>query len=223
MYIGRIMRTDLVTVGPETTLVEARDMLEEKDVSHLLVVDKKGKLAGVVSDRDLKKNWASPATALSAHELNYLLEKVELGMIMIKTVITATPDTTIERAAYIMQTKSINSLPVQENEKLVGIITSSDVMEMLLMAIGMSESSIRISVFVSDNPGQLAKVTAVFKEANINIQSLISWPIKERAGIIQLVMRIAGEDGAKAVISLEKEGFKVATKYLKDITPYLPD
>ncbi len=222
MYIGRIMHTELITVQPETTLVEARDILAEKDVDHLLVVNKKGQLVGVVSDRDLKQNWASPATALSVHELNYLLEKVEVKMIMVKTVITATPDTTIERAAYIMQTNNISSLPVKDGENLVGIITSTDVMGMLLQAIGMSESSVRITVYVHDDVGQLAKITDVFQEAGINIQSLISWPVKEHPGIIQLVMRIDGEDGAQTVIALEKAGFKAVTNYVKDITPYLP-
>ena len=95
MYIGSIMRTDLITVAPKTTLVEAKELLEKHRIDHLLVV-KNGKLAGVVSDRDLRQNWASPATALSAHELSYLLNTVTLGMIMVKTVVTAGPDTTID-------------------------------------------------------------------------------------------------------------------------------
>ncbi|WP_232363765.1 CBS and ACT domain-containing protein [Desulfogranum japonicum] len=216
------MHTDLITVQPKTTLVEARDILAENDVDHLLVVNTKGQLVGVISDRDLKQNWASPATALSTHELNYLLEKVEVGMIMVKTVITASPDTTIERAAYIMQTNNISCLPVKDGENLVGIITSTDVMGTLLEAIGMSESSVRLTLYVQDNVGELAKITDVFQEADINIQSLISWPVKNHPGIIQLVMRIDGEDGAQSVIALEKAGFKVATKYVKDIEPYLP-
>ena len=112
MYIGTIMHTDLVTVPPDTTLVEARELIESKGIDHLLVVNRKGRLVGIVSGRDLVQNWASPATALSAHELNYLLDKVQVQMIMVKTVVTVAPDTTIERAAYIMQTHNISSLPV---------------------------------------------------------------------------------------------------------------
>ena len=77
MYIGRIMHTDLITVAPETSLSDARDLIEEKKIDHLLVVDKHKNLVGIVSDRDLKQYWASPATSLSVHELNYLLQKVE--------------------------------------------------------------------------------------------------------------------------------------------------
>lgn len=222
MYIGRIMRTDLVTVTPETTLVQARELVEEKGIDHLLVVNNKGKLVGIVSDRDLKQNWASPATALSTHELNYLLQKVEVAFIMVKTVITIAPDTTIERAAYIMQTNNISSLPVMENDELVGIITSTDVMGVLLQAIGMSDDSVRLGVFVEDSIGKVADVTGIFKEEQINIQSLFCWPTQAHPGVTHLVIRIAGDDGAKAVLALEQKGYRVLTKWEEDLTPYLP-
>ncbi|PIE66448.1 MAG: acetoin utilization protein AcuB [Desulfobacterales bacterium] len=222
MYIGRIMHTDLVTVSPKTSLVEARNIIEERSIDHLLVVDESGKLVGLLSDRDLKQNWASPATALSAHELNYLLEKVEVGMIMVKAIITVGVDTTIERAAYIMQTNNISSLPVMENDELAGIITSTDVMGVLLQAIGMDDDSVRIGVLVDDAIGRLAEVTSILRDEQVNIQSLFCWPTKDHPGVVHLVVRIAGDDGAKAVIALEKGGFKVLTKWEKDLTPYLP-
>jgi acetoin utilization protein AcuB len=222
MYIGRIMRTELVTVSPETTLVEARDIIDKNKIEHLLVVNKKGKLVGIVSDRDLKQNWASPATSLSTHELNYLLQKVQVSMIMVKTLVTVSPDTTIERAAYVMQTHHISSLPVMAGDELVGIITRTDVMGVLLQAIGMSDDSVRLGVFVDDSIGRLADVTAIFKEQNINIQSFFAWPAKDYPGISHLVMRVAKAEGDQAITALEKNGFRVLTHYEKDITPYLP-
>lgn len=117
MYVGRVMHTDLVTVSPDTPLSNAKDIIAEKRIDHLLVVDKNGKLIGIVSDRDLKQSWASPATALSVHELNYLLSKLTVDMIMVKKIISISPDTTIERAARIMQENRIGSLPVLEGEK----------------------------------------------------------------------------------------------------------
>ncbi len=222
MYIGRIMHTDLVTVPPETTLVEARDLIEKNRIAHLLVVNKKGKLVGIVSDRDLKQNWASPATSLSAHELHYLLQKVQVGMIMVKTVVTVSPDTTIERAAYVMQTHNISALPVMADEQLVGIITNHDVMAVLLQAIGMSDDSTRLGVLVDDTIGRLADVTAILKQEQINIQSLFCWPARDYPEISHLVMRVAGADGDRAIKALETNGFRVLTKYEKDIRPFLP-
>lgn len=222
MYIGRIMHTDLITVTPETTLEDARDILEKKKIEHLLVVNSQGKLVGIVSDRDLKQNWASPATSLSTHELNYLLSKVLVKMIMVKTVVTVPVDTTIERAAYIMQQHNISALPVMENDELAGIITSTDVMSVLLDAIGMSDDSMRLAVFVKNAMGVLAEVSAVLRDEKVNIQSLLTWPEKNHPGISQLVMRVAAQDGLKAMNALKSKGFKVSSGYIKDITPYLP-
>jgi len=223
MYIGRIMHTDLVTVSPDTTLVEAKDILEDKKIEHLLVVNESGKLVGILSDRDLKQNWASPATSLSAHELTYLLQKVLVKMIMVKTVVTVPVDTTIERAAYVMQQHNISALPVMENDELAGIITSTDVISVLLGAVGMSDDSTRIGVFVKDNMGVLAEVSAILRDEKVNIQSLLSWPEKKYPGVTQLVMRVAAQDGNKAINALQAKGFKVKSGYAKDISPYLPE
>ncbi len=222
MYIGQIMHTNLVTVSPETTLVEAREVIEKNRIEHLLVVDKKGHLIGIVSDRDLKQNWASPATTLSVHELTYLLQKVEVRMIMVKTLKTVAPDTTIERAASIMQTENISSLPVMAEGQLVGIVTSTDVMAVLLQAIGMSEESLRLGVLVDDQIGRLAEVTAILKEARINIQSFFCWPVPEYPDISHLVIRVARAEGDAAIAALSAQGFKVLTRYEQDLRPFLP-
>lgn len=222
MYVGRIMHTELITVSPTTSLEDASILVRKKRIDHLPVINDSGKLVGILSDRDLKQYWASPATTLSTHELNYLLQQVIVEMIMITPVITIAPSTTIERAALIMQENDINALPVVENDELVGIITSTDVMGVLLSAIGISDDSVRLGVMVKDAIGTLANVSALLSEEEINIQSLFSWPEKDYSGVHQLVMRIPKGDGQKAVDALTKAGYKVIESYTKDITPYLP-
>jgi len=222
MYIGRIMHTDLITVSPETSLVGASELIQTKKIDHLLVVDDKKKLVGIVSDRDLKQYWASPATSLSTHELNYLLEKVTVSMIMVKTVVTVPVDTTIERAAFIMQQNRISALPVMENGELAGIITSSDVMDVLLQAIGISDDSTRLSVFVNDSVGKLSEVTNTLDVSRVNIQSLFCWPEKEYPGVTQIIFRVARKDEEASIKSLKAIGLKVKTQYEKDITRFLP-
>lgn len=223
MYIGKIMHTNLITVAPNASLLDAEKLIRENPIDHLLVVNKKDKLVGIISDRDLKRYWASPATSLSKHELGYLLEKVEVQMIMSKTVITVAPEMTVERAAYIMQVHNVNALPVEEDGELVGIITSTDVMGVLLNAIGMSDSSSRISVYVKDSIGMLATVTTALRDAGVNIQSVFSWPVTNYQGISQLILHIAGADQTQAVKALKEAGYKAQIKYEKDITPFLPE
>lgn len=222
MYVGRVMRTDLVTVPPDTSLVKAKDIITAKRIAHLLVVDKKDKLIGIVSDRDLKQSWASPATTLSAHELNYLLKQLSVDMIMVKKIVTIPPDTTIERAAHIMQENRISALPVLRKENLVGIITTTDVMEILLEAIGIDGDSKRFTVLVEDRIGIVAEVSRVLKEQEVNIRSLVTWPEKKSPGVYHLVMRVAAAHGEKAVSALTKAGYKVLTEYVEDLSPYLP-
>jgi len=222
MYVGRIMHTHLVTVAPDTSLKKAKEIIEEKKINHLLVVNKSGDLVGIVSDRDVRQSMASPATALSVHELNYLLTQLTVENIMVKKIITISPGTTIERAAYIMQENRINALPVVESEKLVGIITSTDVMGVLLHAIGFGEKSARFTVLVQDRIGIVAEVSKILKEKNISIRSFVTWPEKEYPGIFQLVMRVGLEDKDRAISALSDGGFKVLSEYVHDLTPFLP-
>ena len=102
MYVGTVMRTDLKTVAPETTLVAAQEILEQEKINHLLIVDRNNELMGIVSDRDLKKSWASSATTLSKNELIYLLDQVTVAAIMTRKTLTISPATTIERAAELI-------------------------------------------------------------------------------------------------------------------------
>jgi len=218
------MHTHLVTVAPDTSLKKAKDIIENKKINHLLVVSKGGNLVGLVSDRDVKQSWASPATTLSVHELNYLLTQLTVEHIMVKKIITISPGTTIERAAYIMQKNRINALPVIESGKLVGIITSTDVMGVLLRAIGFDdEESARFAVLVEDRIGIVAEVSRILKEKNINIRSLVTWPEKEYPGVFQLVMRVRLEDKDRAISALSDGGFKVLSEYVHDLTPFLPE
>jgi acetoin utilization protein AcuB len=222
MHAGWIMRKDLVTITPDTSIVRAKDILSEKAIEHLMVVDKDGKLVGIVSDRDLKQTWASPATSLSAHELNYLLKQLTVDMIMVRKIITITPTTTIERAGRIMQENRISALPVMENKKLVGIITTTDVMGVLLDAIGIDGASTRFVVLVENRVGMVAEVSRLLKEEQINIRSLVTWPEKRYPGIYHLVLRVGSADGEKAISALTRHGFRVLTEYVEDLSLYLP-
>jgi acetoin utilization protein AcuB len=217
------MHTDLVTVSPDTTIIKAKDIIAKKQINHLLVVDKNEELVGIVSDRDIKQSWASPATTLSTHELNYLLRQLTVEIIMVRKIVTIPPSTTIERAASIMQENRISSLPVIEGEKLVGIITTNDVMEVLLRAIGFGEGSTRFTVLVEDRIGVVAEVSKLLKEQQINIRSLVTWPEKNHPGVYQLVMRVGTEDRERAISVLSGGGFKVLTEYVQDLTPFLPN
>jgi len=216
------MRTNPITLSPDTSIVKARDIIAEEKIAHLLIVDDNDQLVGIVSDRDLKQSWASPATTLSAHELNYILKQLTLGVIMRTKIITVTPGTTIERAANIMQENRISALPVVDKDRLVGIITTTDVLGVLLEAIGIDRDSFRFAVLVKDRIGTVAEVSQILEQKGINIRSLVTWPERKHPGIYQLVMRVAAADQNAAVSALQNAGFAVLSEYVEDLTGYLP-
>lgn len=220
MYVGRIMHRNIISVRPETSLNDAIDITQKNKIQHLIVLDKSGKLVGIVSSHDIKQTLASPATTLSTHELNYLLDKVTVSSFMTKKVLTVPPDTTVERAAYVMQTNNISALPVMEGENVVGIVTTTDVMGVLLDAIGMGEDTMRLIVFIKDRIGAIAEVTSILRDNNINIRSLVTWPEKQSGAVVQLVLRVMISDGEKAVTCLTQAGIKVLTGYVEDHTPF---
>jgi len=132
MLIKDRMTRPPITAPPEMPMQEALKLMRERGIRRLPVVDKKSKLVGIVSDRDLLHASPSDATSLSVWELNYLLSKVTLKELMTTPVITVTPETPVQEAARIMAEKKIGGLPVVQAGKVVGIITETDLFRVLL-------------------------------------------------------------------------------------------
>ncbi len=222
MYVGWHMVTKLITISPDTPILRAKEIMNEKRISHLPVTDLKGHLVGLVTDRDLREAWASPATTLSVYELTYILQKVTVESIMKKKLITTTEDMTIERAAFIMHNNKIGCLPVVASDgKLIGIITTSDLMSVLLTALGMDEDSARVTILARDRIGLVSDITSLLKDNSINIKSILIHPLPKFEGVFQLLLRFSKDDFDRAVTVMENNGYKVLKEYVQDLTPYI--
>ena len=128
------MTYDVVTVSPDTTVPEANKLMTEEEIRRLPVVDSKGRLVGIVTLGDLRGAQPSSATSLSIWEMNYLLSRLTVKQIMRSDLITVTPEATIGEAATRMLANRVAGLPVvDEKDKLVGIITESDIFTMVVL------------------------------------------------------------------------------------------
>ena len=137
MRVKEWMSASPTTAGPKTSVSEARELMRRKVIRHLLVTEGE-RLAGIVTDRDIRLNLPSPATSLSVWEINYLLTKLTVGDVMTKAVITVEPERPIEEAARLMLEHRIGALPVVSDGRLGGILTETD----LLRAFVYSQSAI---------------------------------------------------------------------------------
>jgi CBS domain-containing protein len=126
------MTTDVVTVGPNTRMLEAHRLMRSKKIRRVPVV-RQSKVVGLITRSDVREAEPSHATSLNVWEINYLLNKLEVKDVMTKDVLTIRPDDTIKTAASLMHEVKIGALPVVNNQAdLVGIITESDIFRVLI-------------------------------------------------------------------------------------------
>jgi acetoin utilization protein AcuB len=199
-----------VTIGPDASFYEARNLIHEKGVRHLPVVDKNNTLVGMVTDRDIREAAPSDATLLSVQELNYLLGKLKVSSFMTPKdkLITITPDTIIEEAVQLMHDHKIGSLPVLEGGKLYGIFTETDALDHLVDIFGLKQKGTRLTLALEDKPGTMLGILEVFKKHNINIISIIT-PSFMVEGKRIAAIRIRTEEYKDVVTDLEKAGYDV--------------
>jgi acetoin utilization protein AcuB len=151
---------------------DALNLMQQERMRRFPVVDKRGRLVGIVSDKDLLNASPSEATSLSIYEVNYLLSKLTVKEIMNRDVITITDDTPLEEAARIMADNKIGGLPVLRDNEVTGIITETDLFKIFLELLGAREPGVRISALVQNIPGELAKLTKVIFNLGGNIVAL---------------------------------------------------
>ena len=127
MRVQDLMTISCVTAPPTMGVLEARQLMLEKRIRHLLVTDGP-KLVGIVTDRDIRLNLPSPATSLSMWEINYLLARMTVGSVMSKNVVTIGSGAEVREAAQLLLDHRIGALPVVDQGRLVGIITETDLL-----------------------------------------------------------------------------------------------
>jgi acetoin utilization protein AcuB len=128
MLVRDKMHGEVVTITPDQSLRTARERMRQHGVRRLPVVEH-DRLVGIITDRDVRQAWASPATSLSVHELLYLLERVTVAEVMTWQTVTVTPDTPLVEAARLLHDHKVGGLPVVEGGAVVGMITGTDLLE----------------------------------------------------------------------------------------------
>ena len=193
MLVQHWMTRDVVTIEAETPFLEARLILKEKRIRHLPVVDH-GKLIGVVTDRDLKEAAPSGATTLDVYELNYLLLKMKVRDLIKREPITIKPTNSVEKAAFLMHEHKIGCLPVvDEAGMLVGLITETDLMAVMVEILGYEEKGTRIAFEVPDTPTACQELVHVLRDFRVDFRSIVSSALHSRPGHRDFVIRVTGE------------------------------
>lgn len=172
MLVKERMSHPVITIHAETTMQDALDLMRKERIRRLPVVNRRGQLVGIVTETGILKASPSEATSLSVWEVRELLRKVKIEEIMTHDVITITDSTPLEEAARIMADSKISGLPVLQDNKLVGLITETDLFKTFLEMFGARSPGVRMTVLVPKAPGELAKLTRAIFELGGDIIAL---------------------------------------------------
>jgi acetoin utilization protein AcuB len=168
------MSKDLVTIDEETSIMKASRVMKQNNIQHLPVL-KKGRLVGIVSDRDLKEATPSKATTLDIHEMYHLLDTIMVKSLMSKQLYSIGPGDTVEKAAAVMLKHHISALPVVDAQgALTGILTKGDVFRAFVSISGIYQGPLAMGLELPDQPGYIKQVTDVVREHGGRIASIMT-------------------------------------------------
>lgn len=184
MLVYERMSHPVIFAHPDMPLHDALNLMKHEHIRRLPVVDKHGKLVGIVTDEDLFSASPSQATSLSIYELHYLLSKVTLNTIMTKNVLTVAEDTPIETAARIMADNKVGGLPVMRDDHVVGIITETDLFKIFLELMGARSFGIRVTALLEDTHGKMAELTAAIANNGGNFVSISTFAGDDPSNIL---------------------------------------
>ncbi|HUG38835.1 MAG TPA: CBS and ACT domain-containing protein [Longimicrobiales bacterium] len=196
------MTRDVVTVEPATPLQDALTRARSHGIRHLPVLDG-GRLAGVVTDKDLRLALRTEGTPADA----------AVRDVMTVPAITTSPDTPVESAAQLLIRHHIGCLPVVEDDALVGILTESDLLRAFVELMVGRERHSRIEILAPDRPGELARIVRVVGiDHRINITGVVV-PASDGDRAL-IVLHLECEDTESLVTNLRQLGYEAGAPAL---------
>jgi acetoin utilization protein AcuB len=190
MLVRNRMSKRLVTADPQLSLAESRKLLSKNRIRHLPVVEAK-RLVGIVSDRDL---LSAPATART------------IGEVMTPKPITIAPDVPVDEAARVLRAHKIDALPVIDNKQLLGIVTSTDILDAFVDLSGVTEPTYYLTVTGADT----AEAERQIRMLILQYRGYIRWMHRDsRKRGAPLRLRVEVKRIEDLVTELEAAGFEV--------------
>ena len=216
MLVKYWMSKNPATLDVSDSMQKAMDLMKKKNI-RMLPVMRHGRLAGVVTDRDIKRASASDATSLEIHELLYLLSKIKISDIMSKPVITVNEDHTVEETAEILLEQKISGAPVVDGKgDLTGVITQSDLFRAMVLLTGLPSRGLHIAVKIEDRPGSIMEIADMIRSADGRIVSILTSYTRCEEGWRRVYFRIFQMNRKKMEALLENIRTKARLLYIVD-------
>lgn len=208
MLIQHWMAQDVISVGADVSLLHCRSVMKEKKIAQLPIVSKQNHVIGLLTLDAISRFQPISGTGMEILESFDILAKTPARDCMILNPMTINVKEPLENAALLMIEKSVSTLPVvDDNNKLLGIITEWDIFKSLVSITGVNQPGIQISCEVENQPRSLANILQLLRENSIRVIAVLS---KIRTDDIRLIsIRCKGESDEeedKVIAQLIEQG-----------------
>jgi acetoin utilization protein AcuB len=189
------MTANPATISPQDTLATAKEKMTNGKFRRLPVIQD-GTLVGILTDRDILRFIGSE-------------ERTRVDGAMTETPLTISPTTPIEEAVRLMRLHQVSGLPVMESGKVVGIITTSDILQAFVEVSGATvQGSIRVDLLRTGKEGDLVDASAILSQIGGEVLGVGTYrdPWSEQP---IFYLRVRGVEAGTASTALEKKGYTV--------------
>jgi len=216
MLVRNWMNPTILSIDAKTSMAEALNLMKENQIKTLPVFDHEA-LAGVLTDRDLKRASASDATLLEIHELLHLLTRIKVRDIMSRNPITIPENYTVEEAAEILRDHHISGAPVMDAQgRMVGMISQNDLFNALMSLTGIKRRGIHLAFEVEDRPGSIKDLTDIIRRYGGRMASILSSYDRAPQGTRYVYIRAHQVDRDKMAGMLDELQATAQLRYLVD-------
>lgn len=208
LTVRDVMSTNVVTIASNTSLADARRIIDAHRIKRLPVVDK-GKLVGIVTREALDRAGPSQLTTFSIHELTHLLGTLTVKNSMVRDVVTVSPDATVEQAIALAQSRKVGALVVVKDDQVVGITTTNDFFYKIVNPLlGIGKPGTRIDVHDCGDANKVGQVLSIINKLGLHIITMFMMAHPD-TGYADLTVHLDTTDSSKAITELTARGYVV--------------
>jgi acetoin utilization protein AcuB len=186
MFVSKSMTHKVIAVRPETSIIDARDLMLKHRIRHLPVVEDDDSLVGIITDRDVRSILPAAFYAKSDTHMEVGdFSSLKVAEAMTRNPRTVSPEDTIEDVLLQIQALRVGALPVVDRQgRLQGLISVRDLLRAFINVLGIEEPGTLLGVLVEEKLGQMKIIVDAITEENISFGSILvarSWEPNMRA------------------------------------------
>ncbi len=207
MFIKLWMHQDVISIDKETPLGQAKEIIEQHNFRHLPVLEEE-RLVGIITQTDINSALPSAIDASLGPEDLIIASQVKVSSFMTANPVTAHPMDPLETVALLMRKFKIGAVPVVDDDKLVGIITETDIFQAFTEILGAKTGGARIELQINKDGSAIYAIIDICKQFNLNLTAITVYRNFSHDQQL-LTIRVNGEEVDDMVDALWGSGAKV--------------